>query len=206
MSPVTKRLLLGAIVVAGVGLALWIRSARQDASAAAMTANPTATATPGRSSAEPSPATASPGADAGQCAPGAECGTSREPTPAAPTAAATPAPRPPRLVDLGTETCKPCKAMLKVLDQLHTRFPASTLRADFINVHTQREEAQRFGVRIIPTQVFLSADGKELFRHVGFISADNIVKKWAELGYPLKARDDASGGPASGRRGDRHDS
>ena len=37
--------------------------------------------------------------------------------------------------------------------------------------------------RSIPTQIFFNELGEELFRHVGFISEDDILAKWAEFGY-----------------------
>ncbi len=196
MSKTHQRLALGALVAAGVGAALWVRAARDDAAATASAAAPV-TVPSLAAGAEPQLAGASVGGDPALCSAGADCGPHGAQGAARAEAPAPPSP-PPRLVDLGTETCKPCKAMLKVLDQLHARFPPTELRADFINVRTQEAQARRFKVRIIPTQVFLSPEGKELFRHVGFLSADAIVEKWAELGYLLKAGG-AGARPASGR-------
>jgi thioredoxin 1 len=42
-------------------------------------------------------------------------------------------------------------------------------------------------MRSIPTQIFFDATGKELWRHVGFISKEDILGKWKELGLTLKA-------------------
>jgi thioredoxin 1 len=99
-------------------------------------------------------------------------------------AAATPRPLP-KLVDLGTRTCAPCKAMLGVLDELERGY-GGQLAVEFINVAEQEEKAAPYAVDVIPTQVFLGPDGKELFRHVGFFSRTAIVQKWGELGFPLK--------------------
>jgi thioredoxin 1 len=92
----------------------------------------------------------------------------------------------PKLVDLGTTTCAPCKAMLVVVGELEKAYPGE-LAVEFINVQTQAELAAPYGVRVIPTQVFVAADGRELFRHTGFFSTEQIVKKWADLGVPLGA-------------------
>ena len=48
------------------------------------------------------------------------------------------------------------------------------------------EKGKAYSVEQIPTQVFLDAKGKELWRHVGFISKEDILKKWKELGYDFK--------------------
>jgi thioredoxin 1 len=39
---------------------------------------------------------------------------------------------------------------------------------------------------VIPTQIFYDADGRDLFRHVGFFAKEDILAKWKELGVELK--------------------
>lgn len=90
----------------------------------------------------------------------------------------------PRFVDLGTTTCAPCRVMLGVMKDLEQRYPGAMI-VDFVNVNDQPAEAERYAVQVIPTQIFLSPDGKELFRHVGVFRTDEIIAKWAELGFPM---------------------
>jgi thioredoxin 1 len=45
----------------------------------------------------------------------------------------------------------------------------------------------KYKINRIPVQVFLDADGKELWRHEGYFPAENIVEQWKKLGYDLKA-------------------
>ena len=52
----------------------------------------------------------------------------------------------------------------------------------FIDVWEHREQAGRFGIRAIPTQIFYDAEGKEMSRHVGFMSEADIVKTLGGLG------------------------
>ncbi|MBI2392057.1 MAG: thioredoxin family protein [Deltaproteobacteria bacterium] len=91
----------------------------------------------------------------------------------------------PKLVDLGTRTCVPCKAMLVVLDELDRTY-AGQLAIEFINVQEQPRLAEEWGVEIIPTQVFVGSDGRELYRHTGYLSTKDIVERWRALGYPLQ--------------------
>jgi len=56
----------------------------------------------------------------------------------------------------------------------------------FIDVWENKEEGAKHGIRMIPTQIFYSADGKELARHEGFMAKKDILAKWKELGFPLK--------------------
>jgi hypothetical protein len=63
--------------------------------------------------------------------------------------------------------------------------PQSDFDAELTELPENAQAAKQHGVKSIPTQIFFSADGKELWRHVGFISQSNILAKWAELGYSL---------------------
>jgi thioredoxin 1 len=38
---------------------------------------------------------------------------------------------------------------------------------------------------MIPTQIFFDAEGRELFRHTGFLAKEDILAKWKELGVPF---------------------
>jgi thioredoxin 1 len=90
----------------------------------------------------------------------------------------------PRLVDLGAGKCIPCKAMAPILDELRSDY-AGRLEVVFIDVWQRPEEAEPYGVRIIPTQVFYGADGRELARHEGFMDRAQILAQWKALGEEL---------------------
>ena len=45
------------------------------------------------------------------------------------------------------------------------------------------EQTAKYGVKHIPTQIYFDETGRELFRHEGFYSRDDILGKWRELGY-----------------------
>ncbi len=95
----------------------------------------------------------------------------------------------PRLVDLGAAKCIPCKLMAPILDKLKKDF-ASKLEVEFIDVWVKQNApfARKYGIRVIPTQIFLDAAGKELWRHEGYISRYGILDKWRELGYPFATK------------------
>lgn len=90
----------------------------------------------------------------------------------------------PRLVDLGAGKCIPCKQMKPILDDL-TKNYSDQFEVVFIDVWEKQEEGAKHGIRMIPTQIFYSADGKELARHEGFMAKKDILSKWAELGVTL---------------------
>ena len=93
----------------------------------------------------------------------------------------------PRFVDLGTTTCAPCRVMLGVMTDLEQKYPGAMI-IEFVNVHEQAALADRYGVQIIPTQIFYSPDDRELFRHTGVFKTEEVVAKWAELGFPMAPR------------------
>lgn len=88
----------------------------------------------------------------------------------------------PMLVDLGADKCVPCKQMKPILDNLTEEY-AGRMDVIFIDVWENRDQAARFNVRMIPTQIFYDKDGKELYRRVGFIGKEDILATWKELGY-----------------------
>lgn len=87
----------------------------------------------------------------------------------------------PRLLDLGAGKCIPCKMMMPILDEIKEEYKGK-LQVDFIDVWQNPDAGKSYGVRMIPTQIFYDANGKELFRHEGFFSKDDILAKWKELG------------------------
>jgi thioredoxin 1 len=96
----------------------------------------------------------------------------------------------PRLVDLGAGKCIPCKMMKPILDDLKTNY-TDRFTTEFIDVWENPEAGKQYGIEVIPTQIFYNAEGKELFRHVGFFGKEDILGKWKELGV------DISGGKPS---------
>ncbi len=92
----------------------------------------------------------------------------------------------PRFVDLGADKCIPCKMMAPILAELGKEY-AGQLNVVFIDVWKNRGEGARYGIQLIPTQIFFDASGKELFRHEGFYAKKDILAKWAELGVALRA-------------------
>lgn len=91
----------------------------------------------------------------------------------------------PRLVDLGADKCIPCKMMAPILEELKTEY-AAVLNVEFIDVWKNPDAGQKYDLRVIPTQIFYNASGKELFRHEGFFAKEDILAKWKEFGIELK--------------------
>lgn len=112
----------------------------------------------------------------------------QEPGPAKP--ASTPAPKvvaasaKPRLLEIGSSRCMSCIEMAKVLDALRTS-QGVKLQVDFLDVFEQPEAGDRYEISLIPTQILYDTAGKEIFRHTGYFSHDDILAKFRELGVQL---------------------
>jgi thioredoxin 1 len=91
----------------------------------------------------------------------------------------------PLLVDLGANKCIPCKMMAPILEDLKTTY-AGKLDVEFIDVWQDTEAGRKYGIRVIPTQIFFDAAGKELFRHEGFFAKEDILKTWKQYGVNLE--------------------
>ena len=87
------------------------------------------------------------------------------------------------MVDLGAHKCIPCKMMAPIIAELQREYDgrASII---FIDVWEHREQAQRFGIRGIPTQIFFDKEGKEVGRHLGFLDKKSVVEVFDKLGVP----------------------
>ena len=90
----------------------------------------------------------------------------------------------PRLVDLGADKCIPCKMMAPILEELKSEYEGKLI-VEFIDVWKNPDEGPKYGIKLIPTQIFFDASGKELFRHEGFYSREDILAKWKEFGVDL---------------------
>ena len=85
------------------------------------------------------------------------------------------------MVDLGAKKCIPCKMMAPILVKLEKAYEG---KADivFIDVWENRDQAPRFKIRAIPTQIFFNEKGEEVFRHQGFLDEKSIVKQMTRMG------------------------
>jgi thioredoxin 1 len=103
---------------------------------------------------------------------------------ASPALGAAAAAKAPRLLEIGSSRCMSCIEMAKVLDALRAS-QGSKLNVDFVDVYEQPEAADRYKITLIPTQILYDGGGKEVFRHTGYFSHDDILAKFRELGVKL---------------------
>ena len=87
------------------------------------------------------------------------------------------------MVDIGAKECIPCKMMAPIMEELEKEYHESGRAAIFfIDIWKNREQGRKFGIRSIPTQIFYDKEGKEVYRHEGFLEKKVIVQKLESLG------------------------
>ncbi len=85
------------------------------------------------------------------------------------------------MIDLGAKKCIPCKMMAPILAKLEKAYEDLAVIV-FIDVWKHNEQAKRFGIRAIPTQIFFNENGKEVYRHVGFMDEKAIINQLKKMG------------------------
>jgi len=87
-------------------------------------------------------------------------------------------------LELGSKTCIPCKQMEKVLDSVRVKY-GDQVEIIFYDVKIEKEISKKYKIKMIPTQVFLDENGKEIHRHVGFYPEEKIDEFLKEQGLQI---------------------
>jgi len=104
------------------------------------------------------------------------------PTPAQ---GSTPAKGKPALYDFGRGMCIPCIEMGKILDSVKGKY-GNQIEVRLIMAEHDEGLFKQYKIMLIPTQVFLDASGKEVFRHIGLYPEKDLVAKLKELNFIKK--------------------
>jgi len=88
----------------------------------------------------------------------------------------------PALYEFGAKYCVPCKEMQKVMADLK---PQYSDQVELRMVYSDEEMPlfKQYRIVAIPTQVFLDASGKEVDRHLGALSKEEVIKKLKEFKF-----------------------
>jgi thioredoxin 1 len=92
----------------------------------------------------------------------------------------------PQMIELGGKTCTVCQAMEPILEELRKEYQGQ-LEVPFWDIYEHPDKAKAYKIRVIPTQVFVDADGNEFSRHEGFFPKEDILKTFQDHGIVLSA-------------------
>lgn len=87
----------------------------------------------------------------------------------------------PTVLDLGASSCIPCKMMKPIFAELEKEYEGKA-NILLLEISDYRDIANKYKVRVIPTQIFFDKNGSQNWRHEGFLSKEDIIKKLNELG------------------------
>jgi thioredoxin 1 len=77
-------------------------------------------------------------------------------------------------IELGADRCIPCKAMQPIMKEIAETY-ADRVQVVFYDVWKNPEPARKYGIQLIPTQVFIDQKGNEVFRHVGLFPKEEVL-------------------------------
>ncbi|MGA9753868.1 MAG: thioredoxin domain-containing protein [Desulfobaccales bacterium] len=95
---------------------------------------------------------------------------------------AAPSPGKPALYEFGAGYCVSCKEMAKIMAELKPQY-RDQLEVRMVYVDKEKDLFQQYKIMLIPTQVFLDAAGKEVDRHIGALSKDEVIRKLKDLKF-----------------------
>ncbi|MEW5949393.1 MAG: thioredoxin family protein [Thermodesulfobacteriota bacterium] len=91
-------------------------------------------------------------------------------------------PRLPVLMEFGRGVCIPCRQMKPILESIAKDYEGQ-FRVQVVEIDGTPELTRRYRIMVIPTQVFMDANGQEVYRHLGFYPKDDLVAKLRELKF-----------------------
>lgn len=80
-------------------------------------------------------------------------------------------------IELGSVNCIPCKKMQPIMKSIENKY-GEQIKIIFYDVMKEinKAKSKEYGINLIPTQIFLDVNGKEIHRHVGFYPESEIEK------------------------------
>lgn len=85
----------------------------------------------------------------------------------------------PVLVDFYADWCGPCKMLAPVIEELAKEYQGK-VKIGKLNVDEEQNTSKKYKVMSIPTLIFFK-EGKEVDKHVGMLSKDQLVEKLESL-------------------------
>ena len=77
-------------------------------------------------------------------------------------------------IEIGADKCIPCKAMQPIMKEIAAEYK-DIIQVVFYDVWKYPKFGEQYGVRLIPTQVFMDSKGREVYRHTGIFPKEDII-------------------------------
>jgi len=95
--------------------------------------------------------------------------------------------RVPVLLEFGRGWCVPCKYMKPILDDMARAYAGKAI-VTTVDMDANKDLVRDYRIRMMPTQVFLTPDGKEFFRNEGTLERELIAQVFAKMGMAGQAQ------------------
>jgi thioredoxin 1 len=99
--------------------------------------------------------------------------------------------RVPVLLEFGRGWCIPCKYMKPILDDMAKAYSGKAI-VTTVDMDANKDLVRDFGIRMMPTQVFLAPDGKEFFRNEGTLEREQIAQVFEKMGVGASGQQGAA--------------
>lgn len=76
-----------------------------------------------------------------------------------------------KLLKFYAEWCKPCTTLSKMLEDF------TSVPVENINIDINQEFVTKYTIRNIPTLILIDDEGKELYKHTGLITLNELKSK-----------------------------
>ncbi|MFC1905452.1 thioredoxin family protein [Chloroflexota bacterium] len=87
----------------------------------------------------------------------------------------------PTLAEFGWRECIPCKAMRPILEELDKEYKGK-LNVVIVEIPFHEDLAEKYGIRVMPVQIFFDSKGNEVTRHAGFLPKEQIIPQLERMG------------------------
>lgn len=87
----------------------------------------------------------------------------------------------PSIIDFGADYCQPCKIMKPIFAELEKEYK-NKVNILLLDINIYKDLANQYKIRLIPTQIFFDKKGAQYWRHEGYLTKEEIIKKLQELG------------------------
>jgi|UniRef100_A0A7C3Z1S9 thioredoxin 1 len=86
----------------------------------------------------------------------------------------------PALYEFGAKTCLPCIQMKQVMADLKASH-GDQVEFRMVYLDENKDLFSQYKIVVIPTQVFFDTSGKEVSRHIGALTKEQVLQKLKEL-------------------------
>ena len=87
----------------------------------------------------------------------------------------------PTLAEFGGTNCVPCKSMWPILNELAKEFEGN-LNIVIVDVAKYKDLADKYGVRMIPMQLYFDAERQIITHHLGAVTKEEIYVQLDNMG------------------------